>query len=81
VAPDHVSTITYGTSGFSGTSASTPCAAGTAALVKEAFPAYTNTNIKSYLEGGAVDLGTAGKDNIFAAGRLQLGAIPAKIVL
>ncbi len=73
IAPDYVSTVTYGTTGFSGTSASAPCAAGAAAIVKGAFPSYTQIQLKAYLEGNAVDLGTAGKDNIYGSGRLLLG--------
>jgi hypothetical protein len=79
VAPDGVSTVTYGTADFYGTSASTPCVAGTAALVKEAYPSYTNIQIKSYLESQAVGLGAPGKDNIFGSGRLFLGTPPGKI--
>jgi hypothetical protein len=73
VAPDYVSTKTYGANAFGGTSASAPCTAGAAALVKGRFPAYTPAQIQTFLEGRAVDLGVAGKDNIYGAGRLDLG--------
>jgi hypothetical protein len=79
VAPDGVSTLTYGASGFWGTSAVAPCAAGAAAIVKEWAPSFTHTQLKSYLESQAVDLGAAGKDNIFGSGRLRLGNPPGKI--
>ncbi|MDD5402848.1 MAG: S8 family serine peptidase, partial [Dehalococcoidales bacterium] len=79
VAPDGVSTTTYGTGAFYGTSAAAPHAAGAAALVKELYPAYTHTQLKTYLESHAVDSGTSGKDNIFGSGRLRLGNPPGKI--
>ncbi len=73
VAPDGVSTVSYGTDNFSGTSASAPHVAGAAALVKERFSSYTPTQIQSFLEGRAIDLGGAGKDNLYGSGRLHLG--------
>jgi len=76
VAPDRVSGVTYGPSGFAGTSAASPHVAGAAALVKHAFAAYTPAEIKSFLEGRADPLGTPGKDNIYGSGRLNLGAFP-----
>ena len=76
VAPDGVSTVTYGASDFYGTSASAPHVAGAAALVKECYPSYTPAQIQSFLEDRAVELGTAGKDNLFGYGRLDLGSIP-----
>jgi hypothetical protein len=75
VAPDGVSTVTWAPYGpFTGTSASAPCTAGAAALVKQHFPSYTPAQIQAFLEGRAVDLGTAGKDNLYGAGRLDLGS-------
>jgi len=76
VAPDYVSGVTYGPSAFSGTSAASPHVAGATALVKQAYPAYSPAQIKSFLEGRAVPLGAAGKDNIYGSGRLNLGSIP-----
>jgi len=76
VAPDRVSGATYGPSGFPGTSAASPHVAGAAALVEQAFPGYTPAQIKGFLEGRAVDLGAAGKDNIYGSGRLDLGSPP-----
>jgi uncharacterized repeat protein (TIGR01451 family) len=76
VAPDYVSGATYGPSGFPGTSAASPHVAGAAALVKQAYPSYTPAQIKSFLEGRAVPLGAAGKDNIYGSGRLNLGTPP-----
>ncbi|MCL4535019.1 MAG: S8 family serine peptidase [Bacteroidetes bacterium] len=71
--PDGVSSIAYSGS-FYGTSASSPHVAGAAALVKQAFPAYTPANIRAYLESTATDLGTPGKDDLFGAGRLLVPA-------
>ncbi len=74
VAPDGVSTATYGTTAFYGTSASAPAVAGAAALVKERYPSYTPAQIQTFLEDRAVDLGDGGKDNLYGSGRLHLGA-------
>ena len=76
VAPDGVSTSTYGSGSFYGTSAATPHVAGAAALIKECYPSYTLAEIRTFLEGRAVDLGSAGKDNLYGCGRLDLGGIP-----
>ncbi|HUW34000.1 MAG TPA: SBBP repeat-containing protein, partial [Planctomycetota bacterium] len=73
--PDNCSSYTYGV--WWGTSQSAPFAAGVAALVKSGFPAYTNAQIRSFLEGRAIDMGTAGKDNVYGSGRLALGAPPS----
>ena len=77
VAPDGVSNVTYGT--FYGTSAAAPHGAGAAVLVKQRYPVYTPDQIQGYLEGNAVDLGTAGKDNQYGSGRLLLPAGTAAI--
>jgi len=77
----NVSTVSYGDGGFNGTSAATPHVAGAAALVKDAYPGYTVTQLQSFLEGRAIDLGAAGKDNLYGSGRLSLGttsSIPPK---
>jgi len=71
VGPDGVSNATYGS--FYGTSASSPHAAGAAALVLQAHPGWTPAQMASFLDGRAVDLGAAGPDNIYGAGRLNLG--------
>lgn len=72
VAPDGVTTVSQNP--FYGTSAAAPGAAGAAALVKERYPAYTPAEIQSFLESRTVDLGDAGKDNLFGSGRLKLGS-------
>ena len=64
---------------FNGTSAATPHVAGAAALVRQAYPDYTVAQVQQFLETNAMDLGTAGKDNLFGAGRLYLGT-PAQCI-
>jgi len=75
VAPDQVSTTTYSPEPFGGTSASAPHVAGAAALVKQANPSFSPQQVKAFLEGRAVDLGSTGKDNDYGSGRLSLGAV------
>ncbi|MFC2018850.1 S8 family serine peptidase [Chloroflexota bacterium] len=86
VAPDGESSATDGSSngitwtqggtGFFGTSASAPHAAGTAALVKQGYPSYTPAQVQAFLEGRATDLGSGGKDNLYGSGMLDLGLPP-----
>lgn len=73
---NRVSTQTYGANSFAGTSASTPQAAGAAALVKSAFPDWTAAQIQQFLESRAEDRGLPGKDSDFGAGELFLGNVP-----
>lgn len=75
-APDGVgvSTEAYA-GGFYGTSASAPHVAGAAALAMETLPSLTPTGIQTWLEDRALDLGEAGKDKAFGAGRLNLAMI------
>jgi subtilisin family serine protease len=81
VAPDSVSSPIYGafsrcgSSGFTGTSAAAPHVAGAAALVEQRFPSYNLAQIQSYLVQHAADLGPAGRDNLFGAGKLMMPAI------
>ena len=83
---DAVSSLTYGpfggcgASGFTGTSAAAPHVAGAAALVKQANPSQTVGELRSALEAATVDSGDVGPDNLFGAGRLQLGAPPPDLV-
>lgn len=72
-APDGVANFTF-SRGFFGTSASAPHVAGAAALVKQVFRRFTPDQIQEFLEERAEDLGEPGKDNLFGAGRLNLGA-------
>jgi subtilisin family serine protease len=79
-APDSVSSGTVGpfaacgqAGGFNGTSASAPHVAGAAALVTQARPFWTETQIRNFLERRAQEAGAAGRDNLYGAGRLALG--------
>ncbi|MDZ7261349.1 MAG: S8 family serine peptidase, partial [candidate division KSB1 bacterium] len=76
VAPSNVTTWTY-PAGMYWTSAAAPHAAGAAALVLSAYPSYNVSQVWSYLESNAIDMGTAGKDNDYGSGRLRLPAPPA----
>ena len=81
VGHDSVSGATYGgfsscPSAFAGTSASSPEVAGAAALVKQAYPAYSPDQIKTYLMNAARDLGAPGVDSVYGAGELQLPKPP-----
>ncbi|MFA5802692.1 MAG: S8 family serine peptidase [Thermoleophilia bacterium] len=76
VAPDRVSTFTYGPAGFWGTSAAAPHVAGAGALVKGANFAYTPAQVQGFLESRVTDLGASGKDNVYGSGKLALGMAP-----
>ena len=62
---------------MSGTSMATPHLVGVAALVLSAHPTDTPAQIETALEGTAVDLGTAGRDNTFGYGRVNAAAAVA----
>jgi hypothetical protein len=74
VAPDGVSTQSYGKA-FYGTSAAAPHVAGVCAPVKQMNPSWSPVQIKAYLEANAIDLGAPGKDNVFGAGLVNLPEI------
>jgi len=77
VSPDRVSTVCLGPQSFKGTSASAPLVAGAAALIKDCHRGFTPARIQEFLEQQAVDLGEAGKDNLFGSGLLHFENIPA----
>lgn len=86
VAPTCLITASYGgirteyreeDCAFGGTSAAAPVVAGAAALVKQAFPAFTADQVQAYLEEHAIDMGAPGKDNVYGAGRLLLPTPPS----
>jgi hypothetical protein len=78
VAPDSVSSGTYGpfsscqTSGFAGTSASSPHVAGVAALILDDYPTLTESQLRALVLSDTQDLGSAGADNLYGAGKLTL---------
>jgi len=60
---------------FEGTSASAPIVAGAIALALGKNPALTPEDIDTLLRNTALDLGTAGHDNSYGAGRLDCYAL------
>ena len=68
--PDGVSNYTYGN--FYGTSAATPHVAGAAALLLSEDPTLTADQLEAKLESDAIDMGAAGKDNLYGSWRLDL---------
>ncbi|MBN2609511.1 MAG: S8 family peptidase [Candidatus Fermentibacteraceae bacterium] len=65
---------------MSGTSMATPHLAGCMALILSANPSLSPAQVDSLLEVTALDLGSAGKDNIFGSGRVQaLEAVQAAL--
>lgn len=56
---------------WSGTSMATPMITGVIALVKNAHPAYTQSQVESKLFGTAKDLGKIGKDKDYGWGRVR----------
>jgi thermitase len=57
---------------FSGTSQATPHVAGLAALIWARNPGYTAAQVWSRITSTAIDLGTAGVDTSFGAGRIDV---------
>jgi uncharacterized repeat protein (TIGR01451 family) len=78
VAPDSVSSGTYGpsgscqTSGFAGTSAASPHVAGVAALILDDYPTLGESQLRALLLSDTQDLGSPGADSLFGAGKLTL---------
>lgn len=64
-----------------GTSQATPYVAGLAALVWSISPGLTNDQVQGVIQTTAVDLGSAGWDNIFGWGRINAGAALASLHL
>jgi autotransporter-associated beta strand protein len=59
---------------WNGTSFSAPIVSGAAALVWEAFPYFTNDNVRQTILGTANDLGEPGVDPVFGHGVLNIAA-------
>jgi len=68
--PDGVSTSSF--SDFYGTSASAPHVAGAMALVWASHPNWSAGDVRYWLQSNAIDMGPAGKDNMYGWGRLNL---------
>jgi len=75
-APTGMQTMTYADKSFAGTSASAPQVAGAAALIWQANPDFSQSDVKDFLVARAVDKGVLGPDNEYGAGRLWLGDPP-----
>lgn len=75
-AYDAVSTFVWGPFPFAGTSASTPHVAGAAAVLKSAYQTWSLGQVRAFLEGHAVDMGSRGRDTQYGYGRLSLGVPP-----
>ncbi|MCP4917750.1 MAG: S8 family serine peptidase [Proteobacteria bacterium] len=74
VGPSGVITAAYGTP-FDGTSAAAPHVAGVAALILD--QRYMSPDdVKSFIEGQALDLGEAGADNTYGYGAVKTKALP-----
>lgn len=72
-----LSTYQDGWASLSGTSMACPHVAGTAALVMEANPSFTNDNIRDRLAQTATDLGTPGRDKLYGYGFVNAEAATA----
>jgi len=73
VAPDGTASLTYGVS--SGTSFSAPTVAGAAALLLQEDLTQGAASLAGRLFAGAIDVGAAGPDTVYGAGKLQLPLI------
>lgn len=76
VAPTTVSTESWGSEGFPGTSSATPHVSGVAALLYSADRDADAGDVQEYLEDNAEDMGEAGFDNEYGHGLLTADDIP-----
>jgi Subtilase family len=68
LAPDETGTLYY----YSGTSFSAPVVAGAVALLAQAFPTLTGSQIVDLLLRTTTDLGATGTDSVYGRGELNL---------
>ena len=74
-APTTVSGASYGPENFPGTSSATPHVAGAAALIWSKNPELSRQQVIELLQNNAVDLGPAGPDVHYGAGRLDMRTV------
>ena len=79
VAPDNVTTYSYISNGFAGTSASAPYVAGCAALIMEAFKDDPDLDVEKVLMDSATDLGPLGPDDIYGYGLVNLSNLEVSL--
>lgn len=79
VAPDQVTTFSYGPQGFTGTSASAPYVAGAAALLKQSKPGLKPAEIRAALAWNAQGPGPSQRNNVVGAGRVFMGEVPGRV--
>jgi subtilase family serine protease len=77
---DILSSVPGGYAGFSGTSMAAPHVSGAVALLRSIDPTLGVTALESLLIGGVLDLGVAGPDDEYGAGRLDV-FLSAQILL
>ena len=74
VGADRGNSVSYGPSGFPGTSQASPHVAGLAALVLERFPAFTPAQVADYLKANALPRGSV-PNNTWGYGFAQLPSL------
>lgn len=72
VGPDRTSSVSLGENGGAGTSLAAPVVAGAAALLLGFYPDFTADDLDDKLTAMAIDIGPAGPDSVFGAGKVFL---------
>ena len=78
VAPDGVSTASYGPRNYYGTSAATPHVAGLAALIMGNSSLIAD-EVQTFIERNAIDLGSPGPDNVHGWGRARAAFVAVDV--